>query len=237
MKKLVLVLVALMLLAPVGPAGAQAPEPASGSPPPAGTQGTQSAQPPAESAPATESAPAEEPAPVAVAAGLSPTRASWLSNRVPLRVGDVVTVFVEEQTAARERVAQVGTAQRSQRSTLQAVVDAEDALGRSAIESGVNSDSRDIGEAGREGGLYGTISVMVTEILPNGTARIEGTKKVTVDGREQEITLSGLIRPEDLSARNIILSSRIAGAQISYKGKKIGPRMGIVGKILSMLWP
>jgi flagellar L-ring protein precursor FlgH len=79
--------------------------------------------------------------------------------------------------------------------------------------------------------------VRVTSLSPDGIARIEGSKKVTVDGRLQEISLQGYVRPQDVSSPNIVLSSRIAEAVIDYKGKKIGPRTGIVGKILSILWP
>ena len=49
--------------------------------------------------------------------------------------------------------------------------------------------------------------------------------------------LRGIVRPEDVSAANLVSSTRIADAVITYKGKKIGPRAGILGKILSILWP
>jgi hypothetical protein len=35
----------------------------------------------------------------------------------------------------------------------------------------------------------------------------------------------------------VVCSSNIADAVITYKGKKIGPRMGIAGRFLAMLWP
>jgi flagellar basal body L-ring protein FlgH len=68
-------------------------------------------------------------------------------------------------------------------------------------------------------------------------ARITGTKKVTVDGRMQDITLSGAVRAEDVSARRIVRSSSIADAVITYNGKKIAPKNGILGKIVGILWP
>jgi flagellar L-ring protein FlgH len=166
-----------------------------------------------------------------------PIRASWLSDRVPLQIGDLLTVIVDERTSASERVAHVGVGDRSQHATLDAIADGDVAVGKTAISTGIETDSRDIGEAGRQGDLVATISVLVTEILPTGAARIEGTKKVLVDGREQELTLSGIVRSEDVTARNLVHSSRIADAKIGYKGKKIGPKLGFIGKILWMLWP
>ena len=67
--------------------------------------------------------------------------------------------------------------------------------------------------------------------------RVDGGKLVTVDGRKQEVRLGGLVRPEDVTAGNAVLSSRIADASISYKGKNIDPKTGLFGKILGLLWP
>ncbi len=58
-----------------------------------------------------------------------------------------------------------------------------------------------------------------------------------MDGRKQEVTVTGLVRTEDVGASNTIASSRIANATILYKGKSISPATGIFGKILAILWP
>jgi flagellar L-ring protein precursor FlgH len=195
------------------------------------------AQGPAPGAAAADTAARAAAAPDTAAAtgSLARARASWLSDRLPLRVGDILTVTVDEQTAARERVSQIATGNRSQRAKLAANIN--DDSNTADINLGLNADSRDIGEAGREGGLVAVLSVRVTAIEPNGVARVSGTKQVTVDGRLQEITLQGVVRPEDVSSSNVVLSSRIAEAVVSYKGKKIGPRTGILGRFLAMLWP
>lgn len=165
----------------------------------------------------------------------APPRASWLSDRVPLRLGDLLTVVVDEQTAARERVSRVAVGNRSQRNDLRADMNDDNQAFR--FQFGMDSDSRDVGEANRAGDLTAVLSVRVTAIEENGIARIEGKKSVSVDGRAQEIALKGVVRPQDVSRANTVLSSHIADAVITYKGKKIGPRTGIVGKILGMLWP
>lgn len=167
-----------------------------------------------------------------------PRRADWTSDRVTLRVGDVITVVVDEQTAARERVSTIATGSRSQRADLNAGIGTDARVGpNKSFGAGLKSDSRDVGEASRLGDLTAVLSVRVTEIEPNGLLRISGGKKVTVDGRLQEVSLTGSVRPQDVSARNTVPSDEIVDAVITYKGKKLAPRTGILGSILGILWP
>ncbi len=181
---------------------------------------------------AADSTAAARPAQLAV------RRASWTSDRMPMAVGDIITIVVDEQTAARERVSTVATGQRSQNAGLNATVAEGVRLGPAkGFGTTLQGNSRDEGEANRRGDLTAVLSVRVTEIEPNGVAHISGSKKVIVDGREQQVELQGLVRPEDVTSANLVASSRIADAVITYRGKKIGPRAGILGRILSILWP
>ena len=174
----------------------------------------------------------------APAATPRPRRADWTSDRVTLRVGDVITVVVDEQTAARERVSTIASGSRSQRADLNAGIGTDARVGpNKSFGAGLKSDSRDVGEASRLGDLTAVLSVRVTEIEPNGLLRISGGKKVTVDGRLQEVSLTGSVRPQDVSARNTVPSDDIVDAVITYKGKKLAPRTGILGSILGILWP
>jgi flagellar L-ring protein precursor FlgH len=185
-------------------------------------------------------APAPAPAPaIAVAApALNPQRASWLSDHRPLRVGDILTIVVDEQTAAREQVTTDAAANRAMHPKLNIGVDVGSKLGPAKeLSTGIESSSHDQSNAQRSGNLTAVIAVKVAALDALGNARIEGAKVVTVDGRNQEVKLAGTVRPEDVSPDYLVSSSRIADATISYKGKKIGPRMGILGKILSILWP
>jgi flagellar L-ring protein precursor FlgH len=170
--------------------------------------------------------------------GRAPARLSWTSDRMPLRVGDLLTVVVDEATAASERVSRVATGDRALRADLNAGVGADVIVGPAkSFGSGFKSNSRDVGEAGRQGDLTAVLTVQVTGIEGDGTIRIEGKKKVTVDGSVQDLTLKGLVRSQDVSQTNCVLSNRVANAEITYKGKKIAPTMGIVGRFLAMLWP
>jgi flagellar L-ring protein precursor FlgH len=222
MTKRILSAAVLILAMGTGPAAAQEPSA------PAPTPVTTPAPTPAVTPDTTAQRP---PAPIVV------RRSSWTSDATPLRVGDVVTVIIDEETSARERVTNVGQDRRTLRAGLSADANGKAAIKATGLESGWNSDSRNTGEANRQGNLCGTLSARVVSVGPGGIAEIEGRKAVSVDGREQTMTLHGFVRPQDVSPENVVFSVRIADATIKYQGKKMGPKIGILGKILSILWP
>jgi flagellar L-ring protein precursor FlgH len=169
---------------------------------------------------------------------LSLQRASWLYDRQPLRIGDILTIVVDEQTRTRERTSLVAGESRRSGLGLNVGAASDVRLGPAkSLASSIAHDQRDVGEQGRDGDVAGTITVRVTELDALGNARVEGTKVLTVDGRKQEIEMAGTIRPDDVSAINTVTSSRVADAEITFKGKKIGAKRGILGNILSILWP
>lgn len=164
-------------------------------------------------------------------------RASWLSDRAPLRVGDLLTVVVGEQTNASERTSQIAQGQRSQKGTLEATINGDASVEPTSVAMGLDGQSRDIGSASRTGDLSSVITVRVTSITPAGLLQIEGRKTLTVDGRPQNVSLKGMVRPQDVGPGNRVASNRVADSEILYTGKKITPRTGFFGKLLGMLWP
>ncbi|MEP6571520.1 MAG: flagellar basal body L-ring protein FlgH [Gemmatimonadota bacterium] len=193
------------------------------------------AQPPA---PAATQAPAAAPGQPSVQTATVAARASWFIDRRALRVGDLVTVVVDESVNASEREQNRASAARASNMGLGINIDDAVRLGpKKAFQTQANHQSQNDGQAGRTGDLTAVIAVRVTLLEPTGIARIEGERTITVDGRNQVVKLAGVIRPEDVNADNTVASSRIADAVISYKGKKMSPSKGILGSILSIFWP
>ncbi len=184
-------------------------------------------------------APAETVATAPTAPVTAPRRAGWLGDRRSLAIGDLLTIVVDEQTESRERVSNIAVGDRSQRAGLNARgVSPLNIVGPTKeFSTDLGNSSRNVGEAGRTGGLSAVLTVRVIGFEANGAARIEGQKSVTMDGRLQQVTLKGVVRPQDVLPQNKVLSSRVADAVITYKGKKIAPKSGLLGGILNILWP
>jgi flagellar L-ring protein FlgH len=168
-------------------------------------------------------------------------RASWLSDRRPLRVGDILTVTVAESAYASEQSTANATGNRAfdgqfnvntQSGVASALIGPQKELA-----TALNTSSNDEGDAARQGNLNATLAVKVTAIDALGNAQIEGTKTVLIDGRQQDLKLSGLVRADDVTYDDQVSSTRIANATISYKGKTIKPKQGIITKILGLIWP
>lgn len=184
--------------------------------------------------PAILSAQTGDTTPPPPAAATAPPRANWYSDRRPIRVGDLITVYIDERVSSTERISTVARSDRSQDLGFEATFAPEDLR---KIGTGINSRSNQTGSSDRRGNFTAALTVRVVEIEPGGILHISGSKQVSLEGRKQAITLTGVIRPDDVVAGNAVLSTRIAEAQIVYEGKKISPKSGIFGKILGLLWP
>ncbi|HUW34844.1 MAG TPA: flagellar basal body L-ring protein FlgH [Planctomycetota bacterium] len=84
------------------------------------------------------------------------------------------------------------------------------------------------------------LTVTVKEVLPNGNLLIEGRRNITTSGDETTMTITGIVRPEDISANNSVPSELVADAKITYDGD--GPseqntRRGWFTKLLDIIWP
>jgi flagellar L-ring protein FlgH len=180
------------------------------------------------------------PAPQVAAVPTMGTRASWLSDRRPLHIGDILTVTVAESTTASEQSTANATANRAwdAQINVNTVGPASAIIGpQKEIATAVTNGSQDEGDASRQGSLAAMLAVRITAIDAQGNAQIEGSKFVLIDGRQQEMKLSGVIRADDVTYDDQVSSTRIANATISYKGKNIKPKQGFIGKILNMIWP
>src|SRR5262245_47594343 len=95
----------------------------------------------------TQNAAPDSASRAAEAAAVRAARASWVSDRLLLRTGDIVTVYVDESTAAREHVGQVATGDHGLNADLNAGLTNDDIrLGpQKSFGSTLRTNSRDLG--------------------------------------------------------------------------------------------
>lgn len=168
-------------------------------------------------------------------------RWDWTADRRRFVEGDIITVLIDESTVASANKSSQALQDRSRRTSLGADYGMSGA-GSSAsagVRTGNTGESRERGQTSRSDRLNTEMTVRVVGIEPNGVLRVEGRRKMLIDQHEQEMTLKALLRPEDVSARNIVSSARLAEAEIAYtsNGKLERPKGNIISRLFGWIWP
>jgi flagellar L-ring protein precursor FlgH len=161
------------------------------------------------------------------------------SGQRAAQVGDIITIVLVERTQ--------GT------STSTSATDHNGSIGLtppttgplslfSATDAsmGGNSTFAGHGQTGQSNSLVGEISVVVSEVLPNGTMRIRGEKLLHINRGNETIRISGIVRPVDIGSDNRVASTRVADAQIDYVGRgeiSRASRQGWLQRFFSILSP
>jgi flagellar L-ring protein FlgH len=173
------------------------------------------------------------------AAATRPAPTSWLADSRALAVGDVITLHVDDAVIASARKSQTG-----RDNTQREMGVALSPPGGSAPIQGSFGDSKrassdQTGDMSRATALRTTVAVRVIARQADGTYQVKGTRAVNVDKNQQEVTVEGILRAQDVSIDNQADGDRLADAKITVKQKgRLGKtRGGIVGRILGLVWP
>jgi len=92
----------------------------------------------------------------------------------------------------------------------------------------------------RDGNMTAYITARVIRVLPNGYLYISGRREITVDHETQFITISGIVRPEDIDLNNEVQSTYVSDAKIEYSGRGAiaeRQRPGWMMRLLDTAWP
>ena len=140
---------------------------------------------------------------------------SLYEDRMAYRVGDILTVLLDEETKSR---ASSGTNFKKDSSVNGPRVlwfgsrqpDTSMSMDRSFDGSGATR---------QENMLDGSITVSVLKVLPNRTLLVRGEKWLTLNQGDEYIRVSGILRPEDITQSNTVSSQRLANARLVYSGE------------------
>jgi flagellar L-ring protein precursor FlgH len=143
-------------------------------------------------------------------------------NTVAHRVGDVLTILLQEQTNASK------SATTTTKKTTTEAMAAPTLLGVPLTIHGTNILNNNLNDATTFDGegasaqsnvLTGFISVTVVKRLVNGNLLVRGQKWITINQGREYVRIQGIVRPVDIAPNNTVVSTMVADAVIAYGGQ------------------
>jgi len=86
------------------------------------------------------------------------------------------------------------------------------------LTAGTNRTFSGTGNAAQSNSFTGSLAVTVIRVFANGNMEVSGQKEITLNNGNEYVRVKGIVRPEDISATNVVSSNRLADAQIRYTG-------------------
>lgn len=116
-------------------------------------------------------------------------------------------------------------------SAASAALDSSKASSRSFDGAATYRDSREFTDH---------ITVVVTDVLPNGNLVLCGQRNVTISGEQRTLVVSGVVRAIDIGPDNRVNSRYIADFKTVYEGEGASKKFvhqGWLGKAVNKVWP
>lgn len=159
---------------------------------------------------------------------------SLFSDQKANRIGDAVTVLVVEVSSASND-AKTSSSRESELSLSGSNKSGTGAGMDISAGLGVGNQFRGEGATSSRGSIRAKISARVDSVMPNGNLMINGNRTITVNGEEQIIRISGVVRPSDVQADNSVYSFNISDATIVFEGSGIVSRAQGPGWLTKLL--
>ena len=143
-------------------------------------------------------------------------------------VGDILTVQIEIDDSAQFQNSTSRSRSNGMKAGVPHLFGLESSLGKilpagydpsHMVDVSGSTDASGKGVIARAEKVSLTIAAVVTGILPNGNLVIQGKQEVKTNSELRELTVAGIVRPEDISSTNTIKHTQIAEARISYGGR------------------
>ena len=168
------------------------------------------------------------------------TATLFTERRPTFVIGGIITVAVQERINASQQATLIGQKQLQNQHRWAFPqgfkTGAPNLQGQFQAQSQMQAN--DLGSTTRVGVIQFLVSARIEDILPNGNLIITAHKNFRVNDEENEMVLTGVVRQNDVSADNMVDSSRIADMRIDVMGT--GPvsaraTAGIMTRIFNFL--
>lgn len=156
----------------------------------------------------------------------------FIADKKAYLPGDLLTVIVMETSNAQT------SSDLSSGKEIKTALEASYNKRPQEVAFGLRGEGRSAGKTARNGKIKAALTVQIKSVISNGSYCIEGHQRIQINGELQTIHLSGVVRQEDISTQNTVLSTRLADAKITYSGDGTvsnAQRRNYIYRVLSMV--
>jgi flagellar L-ring protein precursor FlgH len=159
---------------------------------------------------------------------------SLFTDQKASQIGDAVTILVIE-TSTASNDASTSSSKSSDISGSTSGTANSKALPEFGIKLGTGNSFKGEGSTSSRGTLRAKISARVDSMLANGNLVVRGSRRIKINGEEQIINISGIVRPTDILPDNSVYSFNVSDAVIVFEGDGIVSRAQGPGWITKLL--
>ena len=182
------------------------------------------------------------------------TAVSLFTDHKAKRVGDIITVLVQERNSASRNSSTKTQKKGDISASISSFVtgniqnkifsndpDVNDGAAQ-LPELGTTSQNKfeGSGAVNNSGSINSRFAVRVVDVLPNKNLIIEGVRRTSFSGESQTIILRGTVRPQDVTPVNTVVSYNLADVSIRFKDEGVvndSQKKGWFGKLWDKVSP
>ena len=182
------------------------------------------------------------------------TAVSLFTDHKAKRVGDIITVLVQENNSASRN----SSTKTEKKGDISASISS---FFTDSIQNKISSNNDEVnqgaaqlpklattsqnkfegsGAVNNSGSINSRFAVRVVDVLPNKNLIIEGVRRTSFSGESQTIILRGTVRPQDVTPVNTVVSYNLADVSIRFKDEGVvndSQKKGWFGKLWDKVSP
>ena len=137
----------------------------------------------------------------------------------PRNVGDILTIVIQENINATKSSGAAANRNTATDFSVPTAGFLGGLFGKANLAAKGDNTFNATGGANASNTFNGTITVTVTNVLPNGNLVVSGEKQMLINQGNEFVRFSGVVNPNTISGLNSVYSTQVADAKIEYSAK------------------
>lgn len=145
----------------------------------------------------------------------------FFEDQTPVRVGDLLTVQINERTSSSSKEDSAGQRNSSVEGGISSSLNlpffpgaVEKRLAGAALSGSGRASEQGKTSSSNNSSFSASITVTVVDVYPNGNLLVSGEKQIKINSEHEFVRLSGVVNPRDIKQGNTVESTRVADARI-----------------------